>query len=141
MVRVNLINPKFLSDQHLIAEYNEILMLVSYIKKHQKIKEQPKEYVLGRGHMLFFKNKLLYLKKRHELLKEEMRKRGFKTEKTISLEDFDDNLKKDYKPDKKAISKIKERLIYKLKLKKDFYRYYREKKNQKFFIEMIKKAK
>ncbi len=63
MVRVNIINPKNLSDQHLIAEYLEIIMLINYIKKHPKQSKIPKNYLLGKGPMKFFKNKLKYLKK------------------------------------------------------------------------------
>ena len=76
MVRINLVNPKNLSDQHLIAEYNEILMLISYIKRYPKLEGIPLNYCLGKGHMKFFKNKVEYLKKRHELIKNEMKKRG-----------------------------------------------------------------
>ena len=36
MVRVNIINPNKLADQHLIAEYNEILMLLGYVRKYPK---------------------------------------------------------------------------------------------------------
>lgn len=88
MVRINLINPVKLADQHLIAEYDEILMLVAYIKKYPKIENIPKNYCLGKGHMTFFKNKMTYLKKRHEELKIEMKKRGFQINKTINLNLF-----------------------------------------------------
>ena len=74
MVRVNLIPPRKLADQHLIAEYNEILMLLGYVRKYPMTEEIPKNYCLGKGHIKFFKNKLLYLKKRHENLKNEMKK-------------------------------------------------------------------
>jgi hypothetical protein len=33
MVRVNLISPSKLADQHLIAEYDEILMLLGYVHR------------------------------------------------------------------------------------------------------------
>ena len=61
MVRINIINPKYLSDQHLIAEYLEIIMLVNYTKKHPKIKDAPKNYALGKGHIKFFKNRNIIL--------------------------------------------------------------------------------
>ena len=76
MVRINLINPKKLADQHLVAEHNEILMLLGYVRKHPMCLNIPETYCLGRGHIKFFKNKLLYLKKRHELIKKEMIKRA-----------------------------------------------------------------
>ena len=73
MVRVNLIHPKSLADQHLIAEYDEILMLLGYVRRYPKKENIPEKYTLGKGHIKFFKDKLLYLKKRHELIKEEMK--------------------------------------------------------------------
>ena len=88
MVRINLVRPVSLADQHIVAEYNEILMLIGHIKKYPKIYSQPNEYKLGRGHINFFKNKTKYLKDRHELIKKEMKKRGFKINKTINLNQF-----------------------------------------------------
>ena len=112
MVRVNLINPGKLTDQHLIAEYNEILMLIGYVRRYPKKEGIPSEYTLGKGHMKFFKDKLLYLKKRHELLKKEMKKRGFKGNMKIGLESFSNKLKKDYKPKKKDFDIINERINF-----------------------------
>jgi deoxyribonuclease (pyrimidine dimer) len=142
MVRINLINPKALADQHLIAEYNEILMLLGYVKKfpNPNLDKIPLRYKLGPGHILFFKNKLKYLKDRHELIKKEMKKRGFSTNETINLRIFKKNLINDYKPNKKDIEIIKERLIWKINLKPEYYRYYKEKKPASFFIELIKNA-
>jgi len=140
MVRINIINPKSLADQHLVAEYLEIIMLLSHIKKHPEIKEIPKEYCLGKGHIKFFKNKLLYLKKRHELLKKEMQKRGFKAEKTINLNIYKKEMRKDWKPKLKDKKIIKERLMQKIKKKPKWYRYYGEKKQLKFYKDLIKKS-
>jgi len=83
MVQVNLIDHGSLADQHLIAEYNEIFMLVPYIRKFPVCKDTPKNYVLGTGHMTFFKDKVLYLKKKHESLKSKMKASGFFPIKTI----------------------------------------------------------
>ena len=138
MVRINLINPRRLADQHLIAEYDEILMLVAYIKKYPKIENIPGQYCLGKGHMTFFKDKVTYLKKRHEKLKVEMKKRNFKTNKTINLDQFKKNNKGDWKPKKPDLQIIKKRIISKLKLKPDYYRYYGEYKPVNFFIELLK---
>lgn len=142
MVRINLINPKSLADQHLIAEYNEIMMLLGYVKKNPRLELEkiPKKYILGKGHMLFFKNKLKYLKKRHEELKKEMKKRGFATNKTINLKEFPKKLCNDWKPKKKDKEIIKKRIIWKLKKKPNWYRYKGKKENIKFFIDLIKKC-
>ncbi|MBU1111878.1 MAG: pyrimidine dimer DNA glycosylase/endonuclease V [archaeon] len=139
MVRINIINPKKLADQHLIAEYNEILMLFGHVKKFPKVHSSPKEYCLGRGHINFFKNKLLYLKKRHELLKKEMILRGFKPEKKISLSHFRKNLCNDWKPKKKDYYIIQKRLIDKIKLKPNYYKYYGKIKPITFYKKILKR--
>ena len=138
MVRINLIKPKSLADQHLIAEYNEILMLLGHVNKFPVIENQPKEYCLGKGHINFFKDKLKYLKERHEKIKKEMRKRGFVTNKNIDLNKFNINLHKNWKPNKKDKEIIKKRLINKIKLKPEYYKYYSQNKPKKYFIELIK---
>ena len=135
MVRVNLINPKKLSDQHLIAEYNEILMLEAYIKKYPEInkEETPKDYCLGKGHMKFFKNKLNYLEKRHKELKKEMKARGFKTNKSVDVVLCGKENKKNWKPKDKDFKIIKKRIKEKIELKPGFYRYFGKKKPKDFF--------
>jgi len=138
MVRINLINPKKLSDQHLIAEYNEILMLIGHIKKYPKIYGMPKKYSLGKGHITFFKNKIRYLKDRHELLKKEMKKRGFKSKKKIILNGFKKDQKNNWKPKKTDFEIIKKRIRSKIRFKPTYYRYYGEKKDKGFFIKLLK---
>ncbi|HJX49882.1 hypothetical protein A3K73_04575 [Candidatus Pacearchaeota archaeon RBG_13_36_9] len=140
MVRINLINPKNLADQHLIAEYNEILMLLGHVDKFPTIKNQPKKYCLGKGHINFFKDKIEYLKERHELIKNEMKNRGFKISKTINLNKYTKEYRKNWKPKTKDKEIIKKRLIKKINLKPDYYRYIGEKKPKKFFVNLIKKG-
>jgi deoxyribonuclease (pyrimidine dimer) len=138
MVRINIVNPRKLADQHLIAEYNEILMLFGYVKKHPKKYEITHDYCLGKGHIRFFKDKLLYLKKRHELIKKEMQRRGFQKNKTINLKDFPKELQKGWKPQPKNFRLIKKRLREKIRLKPDYYRYERKKRSKKFFLDKLK---
>jgi deoxyribonuclease (pyrimidine dimer) len=142
MVRVNIIHPRHLADQHLIAEYNEIMMLAGYVRKYPKTNKDkiPKDYTLGRGHMLFFKDKLVYLAERHEIIIGEMKKRGFNTNKNLNLKGISKNLKNSWKPSNKDKSIIKKRLVWKLTNKPEFYRYKGEKKPLRFFLKMIKDA-
>lgn len=127
MVRINLIEPAELSDQHLIAEYNEILMLFGHVRKHPKIINPPKNYVLGKGHITFFKDKLLYLKKRHIRLAKEMVRRGFSPRVSIDLEEFPKEVCNDWKPRSKDIELIKERISSKIEKKPGYYRKYGKK--------------
>jgi deoxyribonuclease (pyrimidine dimer) len=147
MVRINLINPKCLTDQHLIAEYDEILMLLGYVEKYPKIKiikgksEIPEKYTLNKGHMKFFKDKLIYIKNRHELLKKEMLKRRFKPNKTINLNRYSKNLRNDWKPEKDDYEVITRRIMWKINKKPKYYRYYGKYKGKKFLIELLSKHK
>ena len=77
MVRVNLgINPKDLTDEHLIAEYNELLMLLGWIEKHPT-GTVPKEFSLGKGHISFFRDKIKVVAWRLLEVEEEMIPRNF----------------------------------------------------------------
>jgi len=144
MVRVNLIHPKKLADQHLIAEYNEILMLLGYVERYPEIKivkgksEIPEEYTLNTGHMRFFKDKLRYLEKRHADIKTEMKKRKFKTDITIDLKKYPKNLNNDWTPKKKDFLIIQERIAWKINKKPEYYRYYGKYMPKDFFIRLLK---
>jgi deoxyribonuclease (pyrimidine dimer) len=137
MVRINIINPEFLSDQHLIAEYNEILMLTGFAKKHPNPKNIPKKYCLGKGHINFFRNKLGYLQKRFEKIKQEMKKRKFKPAKKMKFKKTEKN-NYDWKPTAKDKEIIKKRLMQKIKLNPHFYRHYGKKKSPDFFEKKMK---
>ena len=137
MVRINLIDPKKLSDQHLIAEYNEILMLLGYVRKYPMKRGVPKNYCLGPGHIKFFKDKLLYLKKRFLLLKREMKSRKFTPLKKVDLDEFPVTLRNDWKPEPKDFLIIKKRLREKILLKPNFYRFYGIIRSKKFFLDLL----
>jgi deoxyribonuclease (pyrimidine dimer) len=97
----------------------------------------PADYCLGEGHITFFKNKLLYLKKRHEKLKGEMRKREYVTNKTIDLNGFRPNLLLDWKPKTCDKQLIRKRITRKLQKKPKYYTYYGEHKRLSFLIKLV----
>lgn len=75
MTRINSkISPNKLCDSHLIAEYREILRVFKLAKKTDK---SPKYFTLGKGHVIFFYDKLKYVYERFEFLKKEVFSRGF----------------------------------------------------------------
>lgn len=128
MVRINLINTERLMDQHLVAEYNEIQMLFGYINKYPHIVsyKMPAEYTLGRGHIMFFKDKCKYLLKRLFIVRAEMWERGFETADI----DYDHLLRNigpehfgDYEPTDEAFKIIEERIYEKLGYYDAYYRY------------------
>ncbi len=137
MVRINLVDPRTLSDQHLIAEYNEILMLRGYILRHPLLTTRISNYRLGKGHILFFKDKVLYLKKRHQLLKEEMKRRSFHPIKFFLLVGIPKKLWKDWKPTQKEIKIIKQRILQRVKEKPLFYRYYGKQRGLIYFKKLL----
>ena len=70
MTRINCGLPvEELSKKHLIAEHREIKRVPNCVAKGRySLKNQPKEFTLGIGHVKFFYDKLLYLKHRYEEL-------------------------------------------------------------------------
>ena len=74
MTRINsAINPKNLTDQHLIAELRELPRIFTAVNKRLdkdlSFDDIPKEFTLGDGHVKFFYNKLRFLIDRHCFLR------------------------------------------------------------------------
>jgi len=137
VVRINLIEPKQLSDQHLIAEYREILLLFGYYRKHPVIRPSDDH----RCPMRFYQNKLLYLKNRFETLKDEMRTRNFKPQKHIELIHYDNSNFKDFEPNETQVRQIKERITQRINERPTWYRYYGEYKEPAFFEGLMENHK
>ncbi|MDD5649047.1 MAG: pyrimidine dimer DNA glycosylase/endonuclease V [Candidatus Nanoarchaeia archaeon] len=89
MTRINISIPvKNLTDEHLLSEHREIKRICynyKIRKNKNKFDDIPKNFKLGRGHVLFFINKpdLTYL--RYQRLYNECKNRGFK------VQDFSNN--------------------------------------------------
>lgn len=121
MTRINVgIKPKTLCRQHLLAELRESKRIPNQVKKlidrgSFKLKNQPKKFKLGTGHVKFFYNKLLYLLKRYEQLYLEAQMRGY------NVQDFSDawenvpkHLMKDWKPTSEDAAIVQERINQRL---------------------------
>jgi hypothetical protein len=136
MARVNVgVNPKYLSDQHLIAESVEITMIVGSLKKDKwYIKGKvPTTFCLGTGHINFFKPKILYLKDRLDEVNIEMVNRGFNPTTRINLLEFycpQGNIfgKAYWEPTFQDTSLVRSRIIDRLKnplkAQSGFHKYY-----------------
>jgi deoxyribonuclease (pyrimidine dimer) len=139
MTRINLVDPSLLSDQHLIAEYKEILQWCGSFRKSLnsvrgvKVLEIPREFTLGEGHVKFFYDKGLYIKKRFDAVRFEMAYRGFSCEKDFPVNLWKDlqHLWNDYVPTNDALDIIKERISNKLLMKPDWYKW--TKRSPEFF--------
>lgn len=132
MARVNIgICPRYLSDQHLIAESVEITMITGGLRKngHQIKSEIPDVFNIGKGHINFFKNKLYYLNKRLLAVNKELGNRNIRHSTKIDLNEFPSELRGDWKPDMEDSKIIRfrvfDRLNYPLKARKGFHRYYK----------------
>ena len=100
MTRINVgIPPAELINQHLIAEHREIKRIPNCIAKGKYNMEGiPNKFKLGTGHVKFFYNKLLYLKKRYIILYNECIKRGFNVQNyTSAWDNVPQKLMNDYK--------------------------------------------
>jgi hypothetical protein len=116
------VQPKELSTKHLVAEYREITRLPKNLRialnrksKPFSFTEIPQSYTLGKGHVKFFFDKMLFLKNRFESLVDEMLQRGYNpTYRDSTIFDCDSEYMNDYTPTQEALeinrSRINERL-------------------------------
>jgi len=127
MTRINVVSPEELTTKHLVAEYREITRLPTNLKtalnrkgKKFNLTEIPPEYVLGKGHVKFFFNKMLFLKRRFESLVNEMLRRGYNpTYRDSTIFDVDVHYMNDYEPTQSAIDLNRERIYNRLNNIKD----------------------
>ena len=118
MTRINVIPVCELSDQHLIAEYRE---LPRVLKQTINVKDAPKEYCLGKGHVKWAKCHELFLVKRQMDIIREMRFRNFHVSygQLFDLSRFD----RDYMPTIDAIKVNRNRIKEKINKKPDWYKW------------------
>lgn len=131
-MRCNIIDVSLLADQHLIAERNELRFIPPLLSKKYKkqgmklVNDIPKDYCLGKGHMNFWLDKMLYLENRYNDITNEMLSRNFKPSQYIT---FDTTLAKsiglylDWIPKEEDYYIIAKRIKEKLLLKVSWYRY------------------
>ena len=133
MTRINLVEPKELSNQHLIAEYREIFMVGSALQRSlksnnwEKTKQNlPKEFTLNVGHVKFFYNKGKYLYKRYQLIVEEMKRRAMKPDpdRKFKCNQFPKGFYNDWSPNLKDLEIIRQRIQEKIDLKPGWYKWY-----------------
>lgn len=117
MTRINIsIPPMELNNRHLIAEHREIKRIPNMVSSGRAIiKNIPKEFTLGTGHVKFFYNKLKYLKNRYEELYKECKNRNFNvTYYGNAWDNIPQHLMGDYIPTKRDEEIIRQRIKEKL---------------------------
>lgn len=118
--------PEMLLDQHLIAEYRELLIPGGQqIKRNwQSTAAIPESFRLGKGHITFWRNKHLYLARRHKALIAEMKRRGFSPSLTYwPLDEIPDEFKTDWMPAPDETRLVRERIIERYLAKPHWYRW------------------
>lgn len=84
MTRIDCAPVEELSDSHLISNYKELPRAFGYIRRRLSKnlplvdKSTPTHYTMGEGHVKFFYNKFLWLKRRYREIHKEMIARGFR---------------------------------------------------------------
>ena len=115
MTRINSgIPPVELTDKHLLAEHREIKRIPNTIKSGRaNINGIPESFTLGKGHVKFFYNKLLYLRHRYIRIREECIKRGFNITNYEEAWYFDipKELYNDWVPTEEARLLIRQRIL------------------------------
>jgi hypothetical protein len=82
MTRINLVPPEELHYKHLLAEYRELprvfgLVQMAHTNRGGLPQGRPKVFTLGKGHVIFFYDKLAWLEERFDLIVAECLTRGF----------------------------------------------------------------
>ena len=117
MTRINVgIPPAELTDKHLLAEHREIKRIPNCVAKGKyNMDGIPGRFKLGKGHVKFFYDKLLYLKRRYDSLYNECRKRGFNVQNySNAWRGTPKHLMNDYTPTDRDRAIIRQRIQEKL---------------------------
>lgn len=136
MTRVNLIPTIELFDQHLMAEYREIPMVIGSLKRSlksvdydvEKLKTRiPESYTLNNGHVTFFYDKGKWLHQRYLDCIEELYRRKFEIlpeKRNTDWNVFKENnlWKTNWNPTIRDISISRKRIVARVKEKPDWYR-------------------
>lgn len=153
MTRINLVDPKDLADQHLMAEWREIKMIPPALRRSITAQNKlnnlsfsstiglmnkiPSLYTLNTGHVTFFYNKLGFLKERYNLLTGELLDRGYELSDLREYDVFINDIPKLWhglwQPGRDEIQINIERIVLRLNEKPDFYRYRGEKEPVSFY--------
>lgn len=123
MTRINCIHVSELCNSHLLAEYRELPRIFSWLEKviAKNNKPQiPAHYILGKGHMSFFADKLAYLNDRHVDIVKECLERGFKINMTGALKyeysDIPSEYWNDWTPTQEAMELNRQRINERLEV-------------------------
>lgn len=128
MTRINVIPVTELTDQHLMAEYRELPMVMTSARRSSPSNFKPSDkYTLNKGHIMFFYNKKNYLLNRWSELITELNNRGYKIDpsaRNVLWNELDKFLQVDWYPDEDARCTNLERIKARIAQRPGWYRYY-----------------
>ena len=101
MTRINTLDVSLLLDEWLIAEYRELKRIPNKMRAGKYLSGWvPEDYRMGFGHERFFLDKMLYLKIRHDELRDEMWARfGKEYDITVEVYDLPEYTLRDWSPE------------------------------------------
>ena len=83
MIQINSTSPRKYSDEYLRFEYDELYLLLDYVRKDSQDQFFSQNSSLEFGRMSFFNKKMMYLYSRYDELVAEMKLRNFLKESNI----------------------------------------------------------
>lgn len=130
MTRVNIIPVSELTNRHLMAEYREITMVPAALKRSMNSKKGldkskiSKKYILNTGHVYHFYDKGLFLYKRYNELKIELKKRNYNLDNSrlFPLSDFPKEFQNDWEYSEEEMNINRERIEQRIKEKPHLYK-------------------
>lgn len=144
MTRINCAIPvKFLTDEHLLAEHRELERMPWYHEmslKSGSISKVPSKFTLGKGHVLFFVNKMGFVLNRYKEVHLECLRRNFSViDRSYKWDNIDKKYMNDYSPTKDDYNLLVERLSERIKdSKKVNFRYFGNNINKNEAIKLLK---
>lgn len=132
MTRINCSIPvKNLTDEHLLAEHREIKRLPSCLEKAIKsgsINNIQDQFSLGKGHVLFFLDKMAFIKCRYVEIYNECIRRNLNVQSYINnFDDIPSQYNNEYYPNSYSLSLLIDRITTRiLEGRKQHYHYYRK---------------
>jgi deoxyribonuclease (pyrimidine dimer) len=134
MTRINSnVDPKQLMDQHLMAEYRELPMVLASLRRSLKtqserevLKKIPPKFTLNKGHVLFFYNKLTFLRNRYDRLVNELHNRGYNLDqgRVLDLNGIPSTFFNDWSATPADDAVLEQRIKEKIAMKPSWYKYY-----------------
>lgn len=114
MTRINVgVDPREIPKSALLAEHREIVRIPNGVRTNhfKNIHKAPKEFTLGTGHVLFFANKIEYLKRRYIAIYEACIEKNINVQSFITaFEGIPEKYRNDYTPTQSDREKIIQRM-------------------------------